>query len=283
MSVLPTYVLNLLDKIAADVGLSNVTKDFGAGSNHGDNFLGVMTSVILCGQKNGQSAKLHLLCKLAPDNEHRRKAFKTALVFQRESFAYTDILPTFLAFQREKGVDDRNCFDSYPKCYEAIANEDNGEFVVIMGDLREEGFTMLPKQEPILLEHALLTMEQLGRFHGISFALKQQRPDVFEKYTQLNDLFGLIFESVTLATALEKAVERAENAVRDESNLNILRNLKAQWREVFADCLDGRNSKFAIVTHGDAWNNNMLYKYNEQVIQSEWLKPTISFNYIFLF
>lgn len=283
MGVPPTYVLNLLDKIAADEGLSNVTKDFEAGSNHGDNFLGVMTSVIVRGQKNGQSAKLHLLCKLAPDNEHRRKAFQSALVFQRESFAYTDILPTFLEFQREKGVNDRNCFDSYPKCYAAIANEDSGEFVVIMGDLREQGFTMWPKKEPIRLDHALLTMEQLGRFHGISLALKQQQPDIFEKYTKLNDIFGPMFESPTLVTALEKAFERAENAVQDEPNLKILQNLKAQWREVFAECLDGRNTKFAIVTHGDAWNNNLLYKCNEQVVNSmRIIKTTFFINKILI-
>lgn len=263
MSVLPSYALNLLDKIAADEGLCNVTKDFEAGSNHGDNFLGVMTSVILRGQKNGENVQLHLLCKLAPDNVHRRKAFKSALVFSRESFAYNDILPTFLAFQRKNGVSKLERFASYPKCYATLADEQNDQFIIIMEDLREQGFVMWPKKQPIPFDRALLTMEQLGQFHGISFALKHQQPDVFEKYTKLNSLS--LFESVTLATALEKSIERAENSVNNKNNLKILQNLKKQWREVFIECFDGNNSKFAVVTHGDAWNNNMLYKCDDQV------------------
>lgn len=268
MSGLPEYVLSLLDQIAIDEGFVDAQKNVVSGSNHGDNFLGILTSVVLRGQRNGcNDAELHLLCKLAPDNVHRREAFKSESVFKRECEAYNQILPTFLAFQLAKGVNENDCFTAYPKCYAAVANADTNEFIVIMEDLRPKGFLMRPKCETNDADHSRLVMEQLGRFHGISFAMKDQQPEVFVRFTRLNDLFGLILESPVLAVVVERALRRGENAIDNQKHLTKVKKLTANWRGVTVECLSADSTRFAVVTHGDTWNNNLLYTYNEEVNQ----------------
>lgn len=277
MSSLPAYVHSLLDKIAIDEGFTDVSKDFQVGTNHGDNFSGVLTSVVLRGNRNGlANGELHLLCKLPPANEYRREAFQSISVFRRETVAYNDILPTFLAFQQAKGVSAGQCFTSYPRCYAAVADEQLNQFVVIMEDLRPKGYIMRPKSKLIDLDHSRLVMEQLGRFHGISFALKEQQPDTFARFTQLNDVFSQISESTVVTMAIENAYRRGENSIGNAEKLAKVKHLLANWREVIKFALSAESTRFAVVTHGDVWNNNLLYTYNQEVI-ALWAHPRDNF------
>lgn len=265
MSIVPDFVHKLLAKIAADEGLTDVETDFQSGTNHGDNFCGILTSVILRGQKHGTPTEIHLLCKLAPENEFRRQAFQATSTFKRETQAYTDILPTLLAFQREKCVKDENLFVAYPKCYAAIANELANEFVVIMGDLRQSGYVMRPKTALGDWEHTRLVMEQLGRFHGISFALKDQRPEQYARYAELHDITLSVLEAPTLTKAVESAYQRGENSLSNPEHLAKMKELTANWHDLMKDLLSAKSTKFAVLSHGDAWANNMLYAYDSEV------------------
>lgn len=266
MSEIPDFVLTILDEIAKTEGFTEVDKVFQAGSNHGDNFVGIMTSVTLKGIRNGLAgAELHLLCKLEPENVHRREAFKTSFAFSREVYAYNHILPKFLEFQRKKGLTESQWFTAYPKCYAAISDEENGHSVVILEDLRPRGYVMWPKNKAIDLKHSQKVMEQLGRFHAISFAMKDQQPDLFEEFKQMHDLTAEFFKSGALLMAFEKSFEKAVGVVTNEDHAKKLLELTKKPREVFRECLDGKATQFDVVGHGDCWNNNILYKYDEKV------------------
>lgn len=79
MSELPDYVMELVQKIAASEGFTDYKTDIRPGSNHGDNFMGIMISVILTGSRNKDGStsdeRLNLLCKLALSNAVRRQEF----------------------------------------------------------------------------------------------------------------------------------------------------------------------------------------------------------------
>lgn len=267
MSVLPDYARAILNRIAKDEGFGDVTTEIEAGSQHGDNFLGVIIRAILKGTRHGiANSELHLLCKLAPENKHRREAFQTSAAFARELYAYQTILPTLLRFQQEKGVKDSECFRSYPQCYATIADEESDQFLIIMEDMRPQGFTMWPKNKPIALDHSQLVMQNLGHFHGISFALKDQKPNIFEKFKDLNDLYLRILKAPVFEVIYGKSLERVTHLITDENCKNIMMKLSKEWKDILHDCLNSNDArKFGIVTHGDCWNNNFLFKYNDQV------------------
>lgn len=272
MCDLPEYVLDLVDKIAKSEGFTEFSVDIKPGSNHGDNFLGILSSTVVSGTRvkaNGEHVAndtLNLLCKIAPANPARRKEFRSVPMFKRESLMYNEIFPLFAEFQREKGLSGSETFCAYPKCYEAIADEATDQFVIIMEDVRPQGFAMLPKAKGTPLEQELLLMEQLGRLHGISFALKDQRPGIYEGLKSVHDLFMEFFENESMHGVVNGSFDRAIGVVMNEKHKQILEEQKTNYLKLYEQCLLGDVCEpFGVIGHGDCWTNNMLFRYKKGV------------------
>lgn len=266
MSELPDYVLDLIKNIANDEGFTDYKTDLKPGSNHGDNFLGVMTSATITGTRNNNEEQLHLLCKLAPTNATRRQEFQSVIVFQRETLMYNKILPLLAKFQKEKGLLPGNGFTAYPKCYVAIADEEKDQFVVIMEDLRPQGFTMWPKNKVVPANHAYCVVEQLAKLHGLSFVIKDQRPALYEELKEVTDLLSHFFKSENMVHVMNMGFDRAIGVLENKEHARILEELKENGRQFFDDCLrEGACEPFGVIGHGDCWTNNILYRYAEGV------------------
>lgn len=266
MKDLPVFITEALKKIAKDEGLLDYKIEFEAGSNHGDNFLGITTAVDLHGSSliDGKIVPktLRLFCKSAPTNLERRNLFNTVEIFKREVIMYTKILPEFLNFQREKGLSEDEIFHSFPKCYLAVADDVTDEYFLIMENLRSKGYEMWPKEKHITIEHARLFFRELGKFHGISVALKDQKPEVFAEMKKLNDLFLPILEKSMNGT-FEYSIECAMEVVKDPENRKLISNVRKNYRRILKDCLveNAGSFSFGVVTHGDCWTNNLLFQY----------------------
>lgn len=272
MSELPTYIVQHLDKIAKANGLIDYRIETKAGSNHGDNFISEMLCVALIGKRNdaenGQKIddRLDLLCKLAPSNEVRRKEFKANLIFTRETFAYNKLFPTFVNFQKERGLTESESFISFPKCYLAVMNEENEEYLIIMDDLRTKGYSMWPKNKPISLAHCKLVVQELAKFHAVSYALKDQKPEVFEEFKQINDIYRQFYDSPYALDFMKKLYNKLIDSLKSEEYKVILATARDNFLQYLKDVLDEEvNEELGILTHGDIWNNNIIYHYQNGV------------------
>lgn len=265
-SALPKYALDLVNDIATKEGFSEYTTQLKPGSNHGDNFLGVVTSVTIAGKRNNSDDKLHLVCKLAPAGDARRREFRSVEVFEREVVMYTKILPSFLAFQREKGLSDSECFTAYPKCYAAIADDKKDQFVVIMEDVRPKGLSMWPRRLPAPVEHTYHVLEQLGKLHAISFALKDQRPEVYDGLRQFRDIISKFYESPSMLKSSRMGYQRAIDALENIRHKEIMTEVKDQLVELLDEChRDGVCEPFGVLGHGDCQHNNLLFAHDNEV------------------
>lgn len=276
MSDIPEYVRDLLKRIATSEGFDNYTTIVEAGSNHGDGFIGVLARVTLSGNRNidgnYQEDELKLLCKFGSEIAERRKQFHTDALFKREIYVYEKLFPAFRKFQKSKGLSDADAFVSYPKYYAGVADEENGHFVIIMEDLRFQNFAMWPKSQPAPLDHVRLVMEQLGKYHGVSLAMKVQQPRIFKEFAKLDDLFHVICRNGL--PLFHAAYDMAMNAVTDEEHKKILEDLKEHTVEIMIDCVDvERSEPFCVVSHGDCWNNNLLYRYENGVRRNRFPVP----------
>lgn len=268
MSKLPACALELLKKIATSEGFIEYTTKVDSGSNHGDNFIGVLSRVTLAGTRkvNGKfkEDKLNLLCKFGSDVAERRKEFNTDALFEREIYAYEKLLPAFKKFQKSRGLVDADCFSAYPKYYGGIADGQRGQFLIVMDDLRYQKFDMWPKNKPIPFDHAKMVFEQLGKYHGVSFAMKDQKPVQFREFQELDDLFGHFYRNAL--TMFHAAYDMAMSVLDDEEHVKVMQDLKENTLEIFLDCVDEKRFEpFGVITHGDCWNNNQLYKYEKEV------------------
>lgn len=264
--MLSEYITKLLHKIAKSENFLDYKIETKAGSNHGDNFLGVMIAVSISGIKNqnGKNVedKLHLICKIPPSNEIRKR--NCSFGFGREVYVYSKILPAFIKFQQEKGLSDAESFQSFPKVYVSEFIEENSSYILIMEDLRPKRYVMWPKEELISLDHELLILQELGKFHAISFAMKDQKPKEFEEFTQLKDASVEIIFKGKLVVLITKAIERAINAVEKPEYKKLLGNFQKDFTDKLEYLLTGSPSKqFPVIGHGDCWINNFLFQYDD--------------------
>lgn len=269
MCDLPDYVLELLAKIADADNLSDYTIELNAGSKHGDNFLGVIHRAILRGRRHGKPAELNLILKLSTTNESRRKEFQMDSVFKREVLAYHELLPLFEKFQRDKGLSDDEGFFAFPKCLAAVADAQSNQFAIIMEDLKVNKFVMLPKEKPIAGDHIYLIVEQLAKMHAISFAIKDQQPQVYDRLRKVHDLFRSFFTSDALRHLIESPVDRAIDVLENEDHIEWLKDFRANLHDEISRCFaDGASEPFGVIGHGDFWLNNILFRYDEEQVSS---------------
>lgn len=271
MAELPEYLVPILKRIAKKEGFVNFTTDVGSGSNVGDNFAGELLKAVISGkqkQKDGKEieSKLNLLCKLAPANAQRRKEFLADFLFGREAYFYNTVAPEFVRFQQEKGLSEEDQFRAFPKCYEAVCDPENEIYAIIMQDLRPEGFGMWPKQEPLPPTHWKLYVRELAKFHAISFAMRDQLPEQFEKFKKMNDVIQLFVEDPKKTEFFQNCYKRAIDALEKDECKNAMREIKNNVPEYVSSSLGKEAAdRYGVVSHGDSWNNNLLFRSNEEV------------------
>lgn len=259
---LTDYMRDSIDKVALAEGFRNYEININHGSSVGDGFVGVMVKATI--QEKDSDKKLSIVLKMPPKNQAVRKDFGAMDLFKREVYIYNEVFPEFMKFQREEGIKENEGFHEIPKCYFAEFNEEKDDSIIIMADLREAGFTLWDKTVPTNFEHAQLVVAALGRFHAVSFAMKAKKPDVFEKFTKLNDFMSEKMLDTTfgvmMKTNVEKAVDLFESS--DTENRKRVARLSSDFNNDFKSLLDAKLSEpFNVITHGDCWSNNFMYSY----------------------
>ena len=178
-------------------------------------------------------------------------------------------MPYFRQFEQSKGVIlEENGFIEYPACYGTVDVDLNES--VFLEDLSVRSFTMIEKStEEVTADHVRLMMQLLGKFHAISFALKDQQPAKFIELTSnlsellvrrdnpmLREYFKMmVYGILEVLTSDEDAIVR--------SKLQKLLEEK-EVMDIAADCIDSKAAgDAAIVTHGDTWQNNTMFRYDK--------------------
>lgn len=269
---LPDFLIELLEKIAKREGFESYTYSVSAGSNHGDGFLAAMKRVTVSGKRNGRDDELPLIFKLMPSSAARREQFNSTKVFSREITMYNKVLKLMNDFQLEKGLSTDDGFFDYPKCYGVIDDVENDQFALVMEDLKASNYQMFDKFQPSDYNHVKLFMEALGKYHAVSFALKDQRPGVFEQFKDLEDIFADQVNSspdmmqAMFRFAYDRAITAFEDDIAKETAVLTLRKLKENFLKDLLNLPAGRKSEpFSVINHGDCWNNNLMFKYDEKV------------------
>lgn len=176
-------------------------------------------------------------------------------------------MPFFKQFEESKGlIINENGFSEYPECYRTIDQEPFES--LFLEDLSVRGFTIIDRRtEDVTADHVRLVMQTLGKFHAISFALKDQQPDKFnELASQLNEVF-VRKDDDHLRYFFNKQSEAVFNSVSNEEDEHLLERVKLFYKNdalnVAADCLSLELTGGAsVISHGDCWQNNTMFRYD---------------------
>lgn len=268
---IPNILVDELDKIAKNEGFLSYIIEQAAGSKHGDGFVAKMLAITLIGKRKVgneiTNSKLNLMCKMLPDNLDRRKVFDSSMVFKHEIYVYNNILKVFDQFQREKNIAIEDRFTEYPKCYATASDLENGEHFIIMENLKSIGYNFRDKTKQVDFEMASLYMKTIGKFHALSFALRDQRPEMFDEISSFDEVFTKLMEKddsfeVMIRAGLDEGISLLDQPDEIEVLQDIRRNLKAYYLYLLRKDSAG---KFFVLGHGDSWNNNLFYTSEESV------------------
>lgn len=120
---LPDYAHEIFAKIARENGFNNFSVEINPGSQPGDGFTSELFSIKI--SENKSTELLELVCKIAPANANRRREFSSDNLFKNEALFYQTLMPILTKFQEEKQLSRGDQFQSYPKCYGAIIDDEN--------------------------------------------------------------------------------------------------------------------------------------------------------------
>jgi thiamine kinase-like enzyme len=280
--VVTDYIRESLDKVALAEGFRNYDISIDHGSSIGDGFVGIMIKAKI------QELDIHfrhksltVLAKIPPQNQLRRQMMKSIDLFKREIYVYNILLPEFVKFQEDHKISKQRGFYNFAKVYYADYNEEMDDAIIIMEDLRERNCKMWSKYKPMNFEHSKLLISALGRLHGLSLAMKLKKPEIFEKFKELDDLFFKLSadnENFEFDKYLEINIRTAIEALdpndlkKKQRAMKVLDGLIEQIKP----CVDPKEAEpFSVVTHGDCWTNNFLFHYGargapEEIILIDW-------------
>lgn len=131
----------------------------------------------------------------------------------------------------------------------------------------EKNFIMI-NQEDITSEHILLVMRALGKFHAVSFALKDQEPEKFSEI--VNNLEEIFFvRGGPMSAHVIQAEKMAIECITDDNDVDLLQAiLKLYEQNQYDQLIDLTSTNQAepygqIILHGDLWSNNTMFRYDE--------------------
>lgn len=264
-SSLSTRLLEQLDVVAKAEGFGEYTIEHEAGSNNGDGFNGTMIAVTIIGKHRDD--RLSLICKLKIANETRQENFQADLIFDREVLMYNTILPALESFQREHGLNAGDGLRAYPKCY--LATNEQANAVIIMENLRASGHAMWDKRKTMQIENVKLLVEQLALMHGVSVAIRHQRPELFAEWQKLPNIFAEMAKGKAIQGMIISSYDRASGLLADQRHIDIMQAFKNDWLPINVKRMDERVlGAYSVLIHGDCWNNNMMFKTNDDGTQS---------------
>lgn len=179
------------------------------------------------------------------------------------------VLAYFHEFQSSKGITiSEDGFNETPKHYHDVRDELFES--LFLEDLKPRGFeTVSLRDGPLTFDHMSLYLKALGKLHAISFAVKDQQPDKFRELTEpITEHYWTILKASfnKLYTGL---IDRFVSILKDANRLDLYEKVKrALGEDYFAKIFELVSSAsaepYAVISHGDATSNNVMFKMNEQ-------------------
>ncbi|XP_017010764.2 uncharacterized protein pkm [Drosophila takahashii] len=233
-------------------------------SAKGDNYLGVVWRMQVAPGDSQRS----LVVKLPPQNRVRRKQFFARPCFLRETAAYEEFLPLAEMIQEKWSIPAEDRFRQHALCLGTRQDEPNE--CIVLEDLACSGFSLHNRFHDLSLEQVRQVIRTYAKLHAISLAAKRQFPDRMHKLQLLVDIFEQRREDHALGVYFENLKGSALSALlstpADDRYRRRLESYfsRGSYFELLLPLVGGSNCEpFAVICHGDCWNNNILYKSSE--------------------
>ncbi|CAH1406810.1 unnamed protein product [Nezara viridula] len=252
-------VLKMLDresKIASIIDLQSVPA-LAKGENYTSTILRITAKVVL---GNGRIAKKSFIMKQIITEGPGGEFMKFRDVGKKESQIYS-VIHKEMTYLMEEFEDTDETLWCYFIHYDPLLS------YILLEDLNASGYSLVPRQKGLDLDHAILVLRSLGRYHGMAKVLEQRgiiskddyEPNEF--YTNPKLIKAIPYSGIS---NVAKALQESWGPEWVETGKKLVIPFDAfadKWSKVGNIYTE---TKFTVLIHGDCWSNNMMFKYDFQ-------------------
>ncbi|XP_063382225.1 uncharacterized protein LOC134668713 [Cydia fagiglandana] len=169
---LPVKVAEAIRKIVNKEGYTNHKLSTKAISTDGGNYLGLLYEVNVTGytEDGKKETNIFVKCIIPGDN---LSVLSVTEIFNTEVFFYNDLAVVIDEMQDEADVPAKERYNIVKSFQESIPE------AIILENVSKKGYKTGFRMDVISLKFAELSIQQLGRLHGLSFALEKMKPNYF--------------------------------------------------------------------------------------------------------
>ncbi|XP_068230086.1 uncharacterized protein [Palaemon carinicauda] len=231
----------------------------------GDNYACVVTSVEVKYLKDNQESQVTYVVKLNGLRNLEGFPDLTIVMFDKEGKFYQEILPALNEALISAGQEPLRL----PKCFHVFLEDKKEQ--IYFEDLRARDFKMFDRRKGMDKDHVDLVMKEIARMHSASYLLMskfEEGETATTKYKFLEkdwltflpdgkDLFLPMFQA-----EVDTGVMMLEKVGGYETAIDWMKSFRSEVKDVLGGQMCSK--KFNSICHGDCWNNNILFRYNEE-------------------
>ncbi|GAB0088781.1 uncharacterized protein DMENIID0001_032450 [Sergentomyia squamirostris] len=171
-------------------------------------------------------------------------------VFKRESVVYGSLMEKCYVLLRNKG-------DSTVFGPRAIYVE---EKLLAMEDLNAKGYNLLGKAKKLNRQQCEMVLSKVARWHATTAVLFQKDPTLFENHHVPNFSEDTQHMHLLYTNILVAALKHNRSAPELKNFSNKLAAFSSEIVPKMIGVFTRDDTKFCVLSHGDLWSNNMLFK-----------------------
>ncbi|KAJ8895508.1 hypothetical protein PR048_000841 [Dryococelus australis] len=229
----------------------------------GDNYLSIMQRINARIQwSDNTEGEIFMVVKNIPPGKEMQKTLMASTAFPNEIKIFSKILPKFQEILNKAAL---GKFLPFGARY--ICSEDSETRFLIVGDLAAEGFRMAKRQGGLDMDHCILLLKTLGRYHATSIALHEVNPSIVESFKEnmfteeSSKEFICNFTKMTLDSISKIVRTWPECGERMAGKLELLTSV---FHSIVKEQFKQDGNRLNVLTHGDLWINNMMFRYDDE-------------------
>lgn len=257
---LKSEIETLLKSVAFKENIQNFEPIFNIDEAiRGEGFTG---EFFLAGIKNKDTNQIVEVAIKKGVHDPAKRDIPTNKIFCNESYFYSTVFPTLNQLQTEKSLKDP--FVNVAKYY--CSNLEEYQEAIVFENLKSQGYVLTDKAVLLDDEHTAHIFQTYGKFHALSFALKDQNYEKYEKLVSglwleiynvfvenegIKNLMVGLFKEICeiLDTEEDSKLKKRIEPIANNPNEKLLEETKLK-------------SNYKTIIHGDCWSNNMMFKYS---------------------